>query len=165
MKNILTWFLCSYNTYNSISILLCLLYSFSINLLEHLMQTNQPPIPYTLHILTGKIYFCMQSISYLNICIFILWRIWQVGGILLYLWSDPPNLSLHDCLWFHKCRFWIVGYWIFHIWPDLFFSTENLYLLPKPKTSVYLSVDISYFVYTSIPTSVGTSECNQAQWM
>lgn len=46
-----------------------------------------------------------------------------------------------------------------------FFPTENLYLLPKPKTSAYLSVEISYFVYTSIPTSVGTSECNQAQLM
>lgn len=51
------------------------------------MQANQPPILYTLCILTGKIYFCMQSISYLNICIFILWRIWQVGGWFFYAYD------------------------------------------------------------------------------
>lgn len=29
----------------------------------------------------------MQSISYLNICIFILWRIWQVGGGFFYAYD------------------------------------------------------------------------------
>lgn len=64
------------------------------------------------------------------------------GEIMLYLWSDHPNLSLQEC------SIWSVGYWTFNIWPDLFFPIENLYLVLKPKTSAYLSVDISYSAYT-----------------